>query len=269
MKGQILDTTGITMPGTPGGLQEAVIDLYGLATTPYAATAVYDPFATGEPLETYIADMDGFFNAFLTYDTSAATDYNDLITEVSASWDSIFGTVEIDNAVDYFAEKEKDRTLTQIGEINAIFSDLESVNSSARILAVIDAYEKHLTDVKVFRGDLEVKAYLQRNEIKAQAAISLNTYKAQVRDSYSRLIQLGIAARQLHIEAARLKYSDDLNNLLEDTLWDAKSYDYFTRGLGALSGAGIVPAGASPLSTFASAAGALSPLLIPLFGKLF
>lgn len=257
----------IVMPGTPGGLQEGVITLYNLTTTPYADTPVYDPFATGQPMVDLVTKIDDFISDLAGYDTNVASHYDSVLSAVSTSWDAIFGTAQIDDAVDAFAEKEKDRLLAALGELNSVFSEYESTNSSARVLGAIDLYEKHLTDVKNFRGDLETKAYLQLNELKGNSAIELIRYRLQTRADFAKLLQVRAAASQIHVESARLFYQDSLNSLLEDTLWDIKSYDYFIRGLGALTGTAVIPPGNSAFSTFASAAGALSPLIIAAAGK--
>ena len=83
------------------------------------------------------------------------------------------------------------------------------------------------------------------------------------------LFRSRLAAAQLHAEAKRLHYNDLLQNELENALWRVKAYDYQARGISALNGGAVIPAQASPLSTFASAVSALTPLTIAAFKKLF
>lgn len=258
-----------------GGVRQVVTDLLNLGSagyekTPYGKVTAYNPSDALSALRTII---DAYKDKAIDY--SPGDDMKDFIeqmaTLVDDKWEDV--NIDIDDMVDSYEDKLETSLSDGIGKMNAMFSSMNSVNSSARAFYIAGLELEKERNVADFRSKLEVEISLetQRRSLgKFEAKIRLGSLLLEARRAnfvvQAQAISQLVGATTSEVAMQRQYLEDKLRLDLEDTMWDAKWYTVAAGALSAMSGVQVIPARPNPtletISTGASIIGAVSPLLI-------
>lgn len=245
------------------GLAGRLDDLLGLTSNPYADTVLYDPTKAGEPLYDLLSSGRALMEE--TTDRDILTDWGEIADGVADKLDDVYDATAITAAVTAFKARSETQLDDQISKLNNMFSDLNAVNTSTRGLMVSLLEREHLRAADDFQANLE----LEVAKTKLGAVVGASVEMIKIDDSHlverAQIFATLLGVVGAYNEAKRNFTNDQMRLDMEDLLWEIKLFQFAQQGIGALSGAAIVPGYPNPnleaISTGAGIAASLVPVV--------
>jgi len=245
------------------GLAERLNDLLGLTSNPYADITLYDPTRAGEPLYDLLSSGRSLMEE--TTDRDIITDWGAIVDGVSEKIDDVYDDAAVTAATAAFKARSETVLDDQISKLNNMFSDLNAVNTSTRGLMVSLLEREHLRAADEFQANLE----LEVAKTKLGAVVGSAVEMIKIDDSHlverAQIFATLLGVVGAYNESKRQYTNDQMRLDMEDLLWEIKLFQFAQQGIGALSGANVIPGHPNPnleaVSTVAGIAGALVPVV--------